>query len=91
MTFNFAEFGTTGTVINCDIDAFIEDSSFKFKTKDNICTVYLIKISGNNYSLLIPLKLDEASEGYLIVNDKNGNVKLREIVSLKINDSNEML
>lgn len=43
MTFNFAEFGTTGTVINCDIDAFIEDSSFKFKTKDNICTVYLIK------------------------------------------------
>lgn len=49
------------------------------------------KISGNNYSLLIPLKLDEASEGYLIVNDKNGNVKLREIVSFKINDSNEML
>lgn len=43
MTFNFAQFGTTSTVINCNIDAFIEDSSFKFKTKDNICTAYLIK------------------------------------------------
>lgn len=89
MTFNFAEFGTTSTVINCNIDAFIEDSSFKFKTKDNICTAYLIKKSGNNYSFLIPLKLNEASQGYLIANDENGNVKLREVVSFKSNDSKD--
>ncbi len=91
MTFNFAQFGTTSTVINCNIDAFIEDASFKFKTKDNICTAYLIKKSGNNYSFLIPLKLNEASQGYLIANDENGNVKLREVVSFKNNDSDEIL
>lgn len=91
MTFNFAQFGTTSTVINCNIDAFIEDASFKFKTKDNICTAYLIKKSGNNYSFLIPLKLNEASQGYLIANDENGNVKLREVVSFKSNDSDEIL
>lgn len=91
MTFNFAQFGTTSTVINCNIDAFIEDASFKFKTKDNTCTAYLIKKSGNNYSFLIPLKLNEASQGYLIANDENGNVKLREVVSFKSNDSDEIL
>lgn len=91
MTFNFAQFGTTSTVINCNIDAFIEDSSFKFKTKDNICTAYLIKKSGNNYSFLIPMKLNEASQGYLIANDENGNVKLREVVNFKSNDSDEIL
>ena len=63
----------------------------KFKTKDNICTAYLIKKSGNNYSFLIPLKLNEASQGYLIANDENGNVKLREVVSFKSNDSDEIL
>ncbi len=49
------------------------------------------KKSGNNYSFLIPLKLNETSQGYLIANDENGNVKLREVVSFKSNDSDEIL
>ena len=36
-------------------------------------------------------KLNEASKGYLIANDENGNVKLREVVSFKSNDSDEIL
>ena len=50
-----------------------------------------LKKSGNNYSFLIPLKLNETSQGYLIANDENGNVKLREVVSFKSNDSDEIL
>lgn len=34
---------------------------------------------------------DELSQGYLIANDENGNVKLREVVSFKSNDSDEIL
>ena len=49
------------------------------------------KKSGNNYSFLIPLKLNETLQGYLIANDENGNVKLREVVSFKSNDSDEIL
>ena len=82
MALNYAKFGTTSTMINCDIIAFADCSSFKFKTKDNTCTAYLIKKSKNNYSFLIPLELKETSDGYLIGEDENGNVKLREVVDL---------
>lgn len=91
MILNFAEFGTTSTLINCDISAFLEDSSFQFQTKDDICTAYLIKKEGNNYSLLIPLKLIELSEGYLIVNDQDENVKLRAFVSFAKNDPDSLI
>ena len=92
MILNFAEFGTTSTLINCDISAFLdEESSFQFQTKDDICTAYLIKKEENNYSLLIPLKLSDLSEGYLIVNGQDGNVKLRAFLNFTENDPDSLI
>ena len=83
MTFNFAQFRTTSTVINCNIDAFIEMHLLSLKQK--IEYVLFNKKSGNNYSH------KEASQEYLIANDENGNVKLREVVSFKSNDSDKII
>lgn len=91
MILNFAEFGTTTTLLNCNISAFLEETSFQFQTKNDICTAYLIKKDGNNYSFLIPLKLNELSEGYLIVNDQDGNVKLRAFVNFVKNDPDSVI
>lgn len=91
MILNFADFGTTSTLLNCDLSAFLEESSYQFKTSDGVCTAYLIKKDGNNYSFLIPLKLNELSEGYLIVNGSDGNVKLRTYVNFGKGDPESVM
>lgn len=91
VTLNFADFGTTSTLLNCDINAFIEGFSFQFQTKDAVCTVYLTKKDGDNYSFLIPMKLNEVSEGYLIVNGRDENVELRAFVSLATKNPNAVI
>lgn len=91
MILNYADFGTTSTLLNCNLNAFPEGSSFKFQTKDGVYTVYLIKKDRNNYSFLIPLKLNELSEGYLIVNGQDKNVELRAFVNFAKSDPESVI
>lgn len=87
----YVKFGTTCTLINCDISAIIDGSSFKFQVENNIFPAYLVSKDENNYSLLVPMSLYEGSEGYLIVNDQKGNVELRALIKLESKDTKETI
>ncbi len=88
---NYVQYGTTSTLVNCKITAFIDAGSFQFQTIDGVYPAYVVHKKGNNFSILIPLQLQEKSEGTLISNSNNGNVELRVPIKFEKGDDKSLM
>lgn len=85
------KFGTTSTLINCNINAFIDANSFQFQIENEVFTTYVVNRNENNFSILIPLNLQENTVGTLISNSNNGNIELRVPIKFENRDESSLM
>ncbi len=85
MQLNWIQFGKTSTLINCKIAANIQGKSFIVEHKDIRISVYVVDRSKDDYTFLIPFKLDEKSN-FNFISQNEQSVELRIPINLDLAD-----